>query len=161
MDNISSCINGFRNATPPLVHFKPDDIAPFLLPKLHQLVSVLPKPIDSVMQFAEDVVSCPPMAKALALSGDCPRLADYLIQANDFVNRLAMSSLRQMIRSVVGCEERRGGSNLFAKGEVVPNNELGSPILFPYSSPLSEICGTNALHTSGQRLSSSKLRMMH
>lgn len=51
------------------------------------------------MRFAEDVVSSPPMAKALALCGDCPRLADYLIQKNEFVNRLAISSLRQMIRS--------------------------------------------------------------
>jgi hypothetical protein len=39
------------------------------------------------------------MAKALALCGDCPRLADYLVQKNDYVNRLAISSLRQMIRS--------------------------------------------------------------
>jgi hypothetical protein len=99
MDNISSCINGFKEAAPPLVRFKAEDIAPFLLPKLHQLLSVPNKPVDSVMQFAEDVVSCPPMAKALALCGDCPRLADYLIQTNDFVNRLAIGSLRQMIRS--------------------------------------------------------------
>lgn len=99
MDNISSCINGFRNVNPPLVRFKAEDIAPFILPKLHQLVSVQPKPIESVMQFAEDVVSSPPMAKAIALCGDCPRLADYLVQTNDFVNRLAISSLRQMIRS--------------------------------------------------------------
>jgi hypothetical protein len=39
------------------------------------------------------------MAKALALCGDCPRLADYLIEKNDFVNQLAISALRQMMRS--------------------------------------------------------------
>jgi hypothetical protein len=98
MDNISTCINGFRDAAPPLVRFSAEDIAPFLLPKLHQLLSVSDKPVDSVMQFAEDVISCPPMAKALALCGDCPRLADFLIETNDFVNRLAIGSLRQMIR---------------------------------------------------------------
>lgn len=99
MDNISSCINGFKDAAPPLVRFKAEEIAPFLLPKLHQLVSVPSKPVDSIMQFAEDVVSSPPVVKALALGGDCPRLADYLIESNDFVNRLAISSLRQMMRS--------------------------------------------------------------
>jgi hypothetical protein len=99
MDNISYCISGFKNAVPPLVSFKAEDIAAFLLPKLHQLISVPNKPVDSVMQFAEDVVSCPPMAKALALCGDCPRLADYLIENNEYVNRLAISALRQMIRS--------------------------------------------------------------
>jgi len=100
MDNVSTCItgSGFKDAPPTLVRFKAEDIAPYLLPKLHQLISVPGKPIDSVMQFAEDIVSSPPMAKALARCGDCPRLADFLIENNHCINQLAITSLRQMIR---------------------------------------------------------------
>jgi hypothetical protein len=99
MDNVSTCINGFKDAKPPLVRFNAEDIAPFLLPKLYQLVSGPKEPVDSVRQFAMDVVSSPPMAKALALCGDCPRLAQFLIQKDNCVNQLAISALRQMIRS--------------------------------------------------------------
>ena len=100
MDNVSTCINGsgLNDAPPTLVRFKPEDIAPYLLPKLHQLISVPDKPVNSVMQFAEEVVSSPPMAKALALCGDCPRLANYLVQKNQYVNQLAITALRQMTR---------------------------------------------------------------
>src|SRR6266576_3659665 len=102
MDNVSTCItgSGFNDAPPTLVRFKPEDIAPYLLPKLHQLISVPDKPpVNSVMQFAEEVVSSPLMAKALALCGDCPRLASYLlVQQNQYVNQLAITALRQMTR---------------------------------------------------------------
>ena len=100
MDNVSTCItgSGFNNAPPTLVRFKPDDIAPYLLPKLHQLISVPGKPVNSVMQFAEEVVSSPPMAKALALCGECPRLANCLVEKNQYVNQLAIAALRQMTR---------------------------------------------------------------
>ena len=99
MDNVSTCIasSGFKDAPPSLVRFKPEDIAPYLLPKLHQLISVPGKPVDSDMQFAEDVVSSPPMAKELA-RGDCPRLAEYLIENNQYINQLAITALRQMTR---------------------------------------------------------------
>ena len=100
MDNVSTCItgSGFDNAPPTLVRFKPDDIAPYLLPQLHKLISVSGKPVDSVMQFAEEVASSPPMAKALALCVECPRLANYLIEENQYVNQLAITALRQMTR---------------------------------------------------------------
>ena len=39
------------------------------------------------------------MAKALARCGDCPRLADYLVEKNQYVNQLAITALRQVIRS--------------------------------------------------------------
>ena len=79
--------------------FKAEDIAPYILPKLHQLISVPGQPEDSVMQFAENVISSPPMAKALARCGDCPRLADYLVEKNQYINQLAITALRQVIRS--------------------------------------------------------------
>jgi hypothetical protein len=99
MENVWTCINGFGGVGSAHVRFKSEDVAPLLLPKLHQLVSVQDGPLYSVMRFAEDVVSSPPMAKALGLCGECPRLVDYLTQKNNFVNRLAISALRQMIRS--------------------------------------------------------------
>jgi len=97
MDNISSCISGFQDTPPTFVRFTPQDIAPDLLPKLHQLVSSSILPLDSVIRFSEDVASAPPVAKALALSGQCNRLADYLVENNKYVNRLAILSLRRMI----------------------------------------------------------------
>ncbi|KAF8686920.1 hypothetical protein AX14_003760 [Amanita brunnescens Koide BX004] len=100
MDNVSTCItgSGFRDAPPTLVRFKAEDIAPYLLSRLHQLISVPGKPVSSVMQFAEDVVSSPPMAKALARCGQCRLLAGYLVEMNECVNKLAITSLRQMTR---------------------------------------------------------------
>jgi hypothetical protein len=98
MDNISFCISGSTDAAPTLVRFQAEDVAPYLLPKLHQLVSASNKPIGSVVQFVEEVVSSPRMAKALALRGQCQRLADFLIESNGFVNGLAICSLRQMIK---------------------------------------------------------------
>jgi hypothetical protein len=99
VENVWTCINGFGGVGPAHVRFKSEDIAPLILPKLHQLVSVHDGPPEHVMRFAEDVVSSPPMAKALGLCGECPRLVDYLTQRNDFVNQLAISSLQQMVRS--------------------------------------------------------------
>ena len=81
-----------------IVRFEAGDIAPFLLPKLHQLVSTSKTPIPSVARFAEEVVSSPRMAKALAMCGQCRRLADFLVETNSFVNGLAICSLRQMIK---------------------------------------------------------------
>ena len=97
MDNISSCISGFRDIPPTFVRFTPQDIAPDLLPKLHQLVSSSIPPLDSVIRFSEDVASAPPIAKALALNGQCNRLADYLVESNEYANRLAILSLRRMV----------------------------------------------------------------
>ena len=78
--------------------FKTEDIAPYILPKLYQLISVPGKPDNSVMEFAENLVSGPPMAKALARCGDCPKLADYLVEKNEYVNQLAITAFRQMTR---------------------------------------------------------------
>ena len=78
--------------------FKDEDIAPHILLKLHQLISVPGQPDESVMQFAENIVSAPPMAKALARCGDCPKLADYLVEKNQYVNQLAITAFRQMTR---------------------------------------------------------------
>ena len=99
MDNISACIDGSNGKTwcPSFVAFTPHDIAPDLLPKLHQLLSTSQKPVDPVVKFAEDVVSSPPVAKALALGGQCTRLAEYLIENNEFTSRLAICSLRRMV----------------------------------------------------------------
>ena len=98
MDNVSTCIigSGSKNAPPSLVRFKAEDVAPYLLPKLHQLISVPSKPDNSVIQFAENVVSSPAMAKALARCGHCKQLADYLVEKNQHVNQLAITSFRQM-----------------------------------------------------------------
>lgn len=97
MYNVSACIGGFKESPPSFVRFTPQDIAPDLLPKLHQLVSTSEKPLDTVVQFAEQVVSAPPIAKALALSGQCSRLADFLIETNEFTSRLSVCSLRRMV----------------------------------------------------------------
>jgi hypothetical protein len=67
MNNISTCIGGNKNPPPSIVQFTPPDIAPDLLPKLHQLVSSSAKPVESVLRFAEETVSAPPMARALAI----------------------------------------------------------------------------------------------
>ena len=98
MKNISTCIGGNKNPPPTIVQFTPDDIAPDLLPKLHQLVSSSAKPAESVLRFAEETVSAPPMARALAITGQCQRLAEYLVEANDLTSRLAVRCLRQMVR---------------------------------------------------------------
>lgn len=98
MKNISTCIGENQNSSPPFVRFTPQDIAPYLLPKLHVLVSPSSKPISAVVQFAEESVSARPMAKALALAGQCTRLAEYMIETNESVSRLAICCLRQMIR---------------------------------------------------------------
>jgi len=98
MHNLSTCINGSSEVTPPLVPLKAQDIALFILPKLHQLLSAPKEPIESVSKFCKDLVSSPPMAKALATSGECSRLTDYLVDPNERISTLAISSLRQMIR---------------------------------------------------------------
>lgn len=53
--------------------------------------------MDSVIKFCEDVVSSPPVAKALAMNGQCTRLADLLVESNEIVSNLAICSLRQMV----------------------------------------------------------------
>ena len=98
MNNLSTCINGSSEVAPPLVRLRAQDIALYVLPKLHQLLSASKQPIASVSKFCTDLVSSPPMAKALAMSGECPRLTDYLIEPNERISTLAICSLRQMIR---------------------------------------------------------------
>lgn len=98
MKNVSTCIGGNKIPPPTIVQFAPDDIAPDLLPKLHQLVSSSAKPAESVLRFAEETVSAPPMARALATTGQCQRLSEYLVEANDLTSRLAVRCLRQMVR---------------------------------------------------------------
>ena len=97
MANISACIAGFKEAPPTFARFTPQDMAPDLLPKLQQLVSTLKKPLDEVVQFAENVVSAQPVAKALALNGECFRLAEFLIETNEFTSRLAVCALDRMV----------------------------------------------------------------
>jgi hypothetical protein len=96
MDNVSSCITGFKDPPPTFVWFTPQDIAPDLLPKLHQLLTSQ-KPLDDVVQFTEMVVSASPVAKALALNAQCPRLADFLVETNELISRLAVCSFRRMV----------------------------------------------------------------
>ncbi|KAG6832805.1 hypothetical protein H0H92_009424 [Tricholoma furcatifolium] len=97
MANISACIGGFRDAPPTFVRFTPQDIAPDILPKLHQLVSSSNKPLAQVLEFAQSVVSAPPIASALARAGQCTRLADYLIETNEHASELAIRALRCMV----------------------------------------------------------------
>ena len=97
MANVSACIAGFKEAPPTFARFTPQDIAPDLLPKLQQLVSTLKRPLDEVVQFAENAVSSQPVAKALALNGECVRLADFLIETNEFTSRLAVCALDRMV----------------------------------------------------------------
>ncbi|KDR80999.1 hypothetical protein GALMADRAFT_222596 [Galerina marginata CBS 339.88] len=97
MENISACIGDDQNLSPTFARFTAQDIAPDILPKLHQLVSSLTPPIDSIVVFAESVVTTTAMAKALALAGQCGRLTDYLIEENYFSSRLAISCLRRMV----------------------------------------------------------------
>jgi len=117
MANISACIAGFKDPPPSFVQFTPLDIAPFLLPKLHQLVSTSKKPLDEVVQFTEEVVSAPPIAKALALTGQCPRLADFLVETNEYASRLAVCSFRRM----VGMETSVVKPAYEALSQVIPN----------------------------------------
>jgi hypothetical protein len=67
MNNVAFCINRSGDAVPTFVRFGASEIAPFLLPKLDQLISTR-KPSDSVKEFSENVVSTRDMAKALAVS---------------------------------------------------------------------------------------------
>ena len=99
MDNISACIGGSSKESwhPTFVRFAPQDIAPDLIPKLLQLLSTSQKPLDTVVKFAEELVSAPSVAKALALSGQCARLADALIEHNEFASQLAVCSFRRMV----------------------------------------------------------------
>ncbi len=98
MKNISLCIGDIQDTSLPFVRFTPQDIAPDFLPKLHVLVSPSSKSIAAVVRFAEESVSAPPMTKALAFAGQCTRLAEYLVETNESVSRLAICCLRQMVR---------------------------------------------------------------
>jgi hypothetical protein len=101
MDNISFCVNGSVEMPPSFVHFKADDIATVLLPKFHAILSVSSgraAPTQIEKQFAEDIVASPAMAKALALTDQCPRLATYLVQSDEVISRLAICSFRQMVK---------------------------------------------------------------
>ena len=97
MENIIFCINGFGLPRPSFVLFDVGDIAPFLLPKLDQLLSA-PKPSDRVRLFAKNIVVKPEMAKALATKGQCWKLAEYLVRDNEVVSRFAVTALRGMIK---------------------------------------------------------------
>ena len=131
MSNISACIAGFKDAPPAFVWFTPQDIAPDLLPKLHQLLSTSQKPLASVVQFTEEVVSAPPVAKALALSGQCPRLADFLVEINELTSRLAVCSFRRMI----GMETSVVKPAYEALFQVIPNIPILDPELGQSSHP--------------------------
>ena len=131
MANITACIAGFKDPPPSFVRFTPQDIAPDLLPKLHQLVSTSKKPLDDVVQFTEEVVSAPPIAKALALSGQCPRLADFLIETNEFTSRLAVCSFRRMI----GMETSVVKHAYEALSQVIPNIPIPDSELDQSSNP--------------------------
>ena len=131
MDNISACIAGFKDPPPTFVWFTPQDIAPDLLPKLHQLVSTSRKPLDEVLQFTEEVVSAPPVAKALALSGQCLQLADFLVEANEFASRLAVCSFRRM----VGMEASVVKPAYEALSQVIPSIPLPDSELGQSSHP--------------------------
>ena len=117
MDNISACIAGVKDPHPTFAWFTPQDIAPDLLPKLHQLVSTSQRPLDDVVQFTEEVVSAPPVAKALALSGQCLRLADFLVETNELTSQLAVCSFRRMI----GMETSVVKPAYEALSQVIPN----------------------------------------
>ena len=126
MANITSCIAGFKDPPPTFVWFTPQDIAPDLLPKVHQLLSTSQKPLDDVVRFTEEVVSAPPVAKALALNAQCPRLADFLVETNELTSRLAVCSFRRM----VGMETSVVKPAYEALSQVIPNipipdSELG------------------------------------
>ena len=126
MANITSCIAGFKDPPPNFVWFTPQDIAPDLLPKVHQLLSTSQKPLDDVVRFTEEVVSAPPVAKALALNAQCPRLADFLVETNELTSRLAVCSFRRM----VGMETSVVKPAYEALSQVIPNipipdSELG------------------------------------
>ena len=104
MDNISACIAGFpaSESSSNYVRFTPQDIAPYLLHKLHQLVSTSDGPLEYELKFAETVLSAPPVAKALALSGQCPILSEFLIEKNELASNvavwnLAVCSFRRMV----------------------------------------------------------------
>ena len=130
MANITSCIAGLKEPAPTFVWFTPQDIAPDLLPKLHQLVSSQ-KPLDDVVRFAEEVVSAPPVAKALALCVQCPRLADFLIETNVRTSRLAVCSFRRMI----GMETSIVKSAYEALSLVIPNIPITDSELEESSHP--------------------------
>ena len=86
---------------PSFAHFKADDIATVILPKFHAILSVSSGPAAPTQiekQFAEDIVASPAMAKALALTDQCPRLAAYLVQSDEVISRLAICSFRQMVK---------------------------------------------------------------
>ena len=96
MSNISACIAGFKECPPTFVRFTAQDIALVLLPTFHTLLSAQKEPLDNVIRFTEEVVSAPPVAKALALNGQCNLLGDYLIETNKLTSRLAICSFRRM-----------------------------------------------------------------
>ena len=96
MNNIAYCISKSIEAKPSFVKFGASEIAPFLLPKIDQLISTK-KLNDSVREFSELVVSNREMARALAMSGQCPNLAAYLIRNNEAVSRFAIVALQKMM----------------------------------------------------------------
>ena len=131
MANISACIAGFRDPPPTFVWFTPQDIAPDLLPKLHQLLSTSQRPLEDVVRFTEEVVSAPPVAKALALNSQCPRLADFLVETNEFTSRLAVCSFRRM----VGMELSVVKPTYEALSQAIPNIPIPASELDQSSSP--------------------------
>ena len=131
MANVSACIAGFKDPPPNFVWFTPRDIASDLLPKVHQLLSTSKKPLDDVVQFTEEVVSSPPVAKALALSGQCPRLAHFLVETNEFTSRLAVCSFRRM----VGMETSVVKLAYEALSEAIPNIPIPDSEFDQFSNP--------------------------
>lgn len=79
--------------------------------------------MDDVVRFSEQVISAPPVAKALALSGQCSPLADFLIDTNDFTSRLAVCSFRRM----VGMETSVVKAAYEAMSRVIPDIPVPEP----------------------------------
>jgi hypothetical protein len=132
MSNISACLGGFKERPPNFVRFTPQDLVPDLLPTFHTLLSTSKEPLDDVVQFTEEVVSAPPVAKALALNGQCTLLADYFIETNEFTSRLAICSFRRM----AGMETSVVKPAYEAMARVIP--QIPSPELNQSSHPAIE-----------------------
>jgi hypothetical protein len=97
MDNILFHVCNSGQIQSSFVFFNAADLAPFLLPKLDQLLSAR-DPSTEIKQFAEVVVTQSEMARALAAKEQCSKLAEFLIRNNEAVNDFAIAALRKMMK---------------------------------------------------------------
>lgn len=100
MKNIAFCIAGRTGIPETFAPFNAKDIAPHLLPVLHQLLTA--SPTEEIYKFALSTVSTPSVALALARTHQCPKLAEYLVLRDERVSRMAISALDQMTRMDAG-----------------------------------------------------------